>query len=59
MFCSLLMDEEPFTSRLFGLERDKMVYKGEMYDVENDFHGIYFLYGFKPLDGTAVYDYDV
>lgn len=49
MFCSLLMDEEPFTSRLFGLERDKMVYKGEMYDVENDFHGIYFLYGIVGL----------
>ena len=45
MFCSLLMDEEPFPSRLFGLERDKMLYKGEMYDAENDFHGIYFLYG--------------
>lgn len=45
MFCSMLMDELPFTSRLFGIERDKMVYKGESYDVENDFHGIYFLYG--------------
>lgn len=49
MFCSLLMDEEPFSSRLFGLERDTMVYKGEMYDVENDFHGIYFLYGIVGL----------
>lgn len=49
MFCSLLMDEEPFSSRLFGLERDKMVYKGDMYDVENDFHGIYFLYGIVGL----------
>ncbi len=45
MFCSLLMDEESFASQLFGLERDTMVYKGENYDVENDFHGIYFLYG--------------
>ena len=49
MFCSLLMDEEPFSSRLFGLERDKMVYKGDMYDVANDFHGIYFLYGIVGL----------
>lgn len=49
IFCSLLMDEEPFPSRLFGLERDKMVYKGETYDVENDFHGIYFLYGMVGL----------
>lgn len=49
MFCSLLMDEEAFPSRLFGLERDTMVYKGEMYDPENDFHGIYYLYGFVGL----------
>ncbi len=45
MFCSMLMDELPFTSRLFGIERDRMTFKGENYDVENDFHGIYFLYG--------------
>lgn len=49
MFCSMLMDELPFTSRLFGIERDQMVYKGESYDVENDFHGIYFLYGIVGL----------
>ncbi len=49
MFCSLLMDEEPFPSRLFGLEREKMEFKGEQYDVENDFHGIYFLYGIVGL----------
>lgn len=45
IFCELLMDEMPETSRLFGIERDAMTYKGESYDVENDFHGIYFLYG--------------
>ena len=45
MFCSMLMDELPFTSQLFGIERDRMTYKSENYDVENDFHGIYFLYG--------------
>lgn len=49
MFCSLLMDEEPFPSRLFGLERDKMVFKDIQYDAENDFHGIYFLYGIVGL----------
>ena len=49
MFCSLLMNEQPFPSRLFGLERDRMQYKGENYDVENDFHGIYFLFGIVGL----------
>ncbi|MCD8356904.1 MAG: O-antigen ligase family protein [Clostridia bacterium] len=48
-FCSLLMDEMPFTSTLFGIERDAMEYKGISYDVENDFHGIYFLYGIVGL----------
>ncbi len=49
MFCSLLMDEEPFPSRLFGLERDKMLYKSDNYDPENDFHGIFYLYGIIGL----------
>lgn len=49
IFCSLLLDEMPFASRLFGMERDAMIYKGENYDVENDFHGIYFLYGMIGL----------
>lgn len=49
IFCSLLLEEMPFTSRLFGMERDAMIYKGNNYDVENDFHGIYFLYGIVGL----------
>lgn len=48
-FCSLLMQEQPFTAEMFGVERAHMEYKGKNYDVENDFHGIYFLYGIVGL----------
>ena len=48
-FCSLLMEEQPFSAELFGVERAHMEYKGKNYDVENDFHGIYFLYGIIGL----------
>ena len=44
-FCELLQDELPFTARLFGMELADMTHRGKNYDVENDFYGIYFLYG--------------
>ena len=45
----MLLDEQPFTSRLFGMELGRMAFDGEIYDVENDFHGICFLYGWVGL----------
>lgn len=48
-FCYMLMDESTPISRLFGLEVSRMIYGGTSYDVENDFHGIYFLYGWIGL----------
>lgn len=49
MFCDLLLDEHPWISRLFGMELSRMQFDGKNYDVENDFHGIYFLYGWAGL----------
>lgn len=49
VFCEMLMDEHPWISRLFGMELSRMQFDGEIYDVENDFHGIYFLYGWVGL----------
>lgn len=49
VFCEMLLDEQPFTSRLFGMELSRMAFDGEIYDVENDFHGICFLYGWVGL----------
>lgn len=48
-FCKLLMDEHPFVSRIFGMELGRMQYNDYVYDVENDFHGIYFLFGAAGL----------
>ncbi len=49
VFCEMMLDEQPFTSRLFGMELGSIAYDGEIYDVENDFHGICFLYGWVGL----------
>lgn len=44
-FCGMMMEDAPVLSKLFGLELGDMTYNGKNYDVENDFHGIYMLYG--------------
>lgn len=48
-YCRLMLNTEPLTSRLFGLSYDEMTYNGYCYDVENDFHGIAYLYGWAGL----------
>ena len=57
-FCTLLMRESAAMSHLFGLNLADMTYQrqgphGEPvtdnYDVENDFHGVYFLTGYCGL----------
>lgn len=49
MFCRLLLDEHSWVSHLFGMELSRMSFNGKNYDVENDFHGIFFLYGWAGL----------
>ena len=49
VFCDMLLDEHPWLSRVFGMELSRMQFDGKIYDVENDFHGIYFLYGWVGL----------
>ena len=44
-FCTLMMEDSPMLSRLFGLELGDLRYGMGNYDMENDFHGIYVLYG--------------
>ncbi len=48
-FAKLLMNDSPASARVFGLELGRFTVNGEIYDVENDFHGIYFLYGIVGL----------
>jgi len=57
-YCSLLMEEAGLPSRLFGLSLQDMTFLRydvnyepviDNYDVENDFHGLYFLTGITGL----------
>lgn len=54
-FCSFLMEDAGTPARLFGLELADMIQDGETYDVENDFHGIYFLYGTVGLAAFVLF----
>ena len=49
IFCKLLQDEHAPISRVFGMELGRMQFHDKIYDVENDFHGVYFLCGWYGL----------
>ena len=44
-YCRMVMQSLPATSRLFGFELAQTRHQNSIFDVENDFHGIYFLFG--------------
>lgn len=44
-YCKLLLQEHPALSQAFGMELARMTWGDTNYDVENDFHGVYFLFG--------------
>lgn len=48
-FARLLMEDSPASARWFGLELSRFTVGENNYDVENDFHGIYYLYGAAGL----------
>ena len=48
-FARLLMEDSPISARFFGLELSRFLINGNNYDVENDLHGIYYLYGWVGL----------
>ena len=48
-YCKMVMAQLPLTSRLFGFELAETRHQQSIFDVENDFHGIYFLYGIVGL----------
>lgn len=49
MFANKLMEDSPASAQIFGVEYSRFTRNGVIYDVENDLHGIYFLYGFVGL----------
>lgn len=48
-FCKMLLEDQPGLSFWFGMEREDMSHDGITYDVENDFHGIFYLCGMVGL----------
>lgn len=50
-----LMDMSPLMVKLFGVELGRFTIKGNIYDVENDFHGIYYLYGIVGLAALLLF----
>lgn len=45
MFAKMLMNDSPLSARFFGLNLARFTVGENIYDVENDLHGIYYLYG--------------
>ncbi len=44
-YCTLLMEDSPMSSLLFGLELGDLTWEGYIYDVENDLFGVFFQCG--------------
>lgn len=55
MFAEALMDISPVTAKLFGIELGRFTVRRHIFDVENDFHGIYYLYGILGLAAMVAY----
>lgn len=49
MFAQMLMNDSPVSSQIFGLNLARFTVGENIYDVENDFHGLYYLYGWVGL----------
>ena len=43
------MEDLPVSARIFGVERQRMYVGNDCFDPENDFHGIFYLYGYAGL----------
>lgn len=54
-FAALLMEESPVSAQAFGLELSRFTAAGNIYDVENDLHGMYYLYGWAGLIAMVLF----
>lgn len=48
-YCKMLLEDQPGLSFWFGMDREDMSHDNITYDVENDFHGIFYLCGMVGL----------
>lgn len=54
-FAQALMDASGLAGRLFGVELSRFIVGENNYDVENDFHGVYYLYGAVGLAAYVLF----
>lgn len=45
IFARMLVEDSPVSAKFFGINLSRFYVGDNIYDVENDFHGIYYLYG--------------
>lgn len=55
IFAQLLMENSPPSSLFFGVELARFTVNGNIYDVENDLHGVYYLYGVVGLSAMLAF----
>lgn len=55
LFGELLMEDSPTSAQLFGVELARFTVGKNCYDVENDLHGVYFLYGWIGLGAMVLF----
>nr|WP_322169098.1 O-antigen ligase family protein [Acutalibacter sp. M00118] len=55
LFARTLMDTSPASTQIFGLDYSRFLVGDNVYDVENDLHGIYYLCGGAGLGALAVF----
>lgn len=55
LFGQMLMENSPASAGLFGVELQRFTVGKNNYDVENDFHGIWFLYGAVGLAALCLF----
>ncbi len=49
------MNDSPLSAKFFGLNLARFTVNDNIYDVENDFHGIYYLYGAVGLGALLLF----
>ncbi|MBQ9968464.1 MAG: O-antigen ligase family protein [Oscillospiraceae bacterium] len=55
LFGQMLMEASPASAKLFGLELQRFTVGRNNYDVENDLHGIWLLYGWVGLGALLLF----
>ena len=55
LFAQMLMEDSPISAKFFGIDLNRFYVGENIYDVENDFHGIYYLFGGVGLSACLLF----